>query len=85
LKLAIVSRIERPFAVFAVLLEILLVAVGGHIVGQRLVEVELAEVDIGYLAEMREPLLDALHRDRARLFLRSWASSMVSPRIGLMR
>ena len=33
-------------------------AVGGDIVGQRLVDIELAEVDVGHLAEVREALLD---------------------------
>ena len=30
--------------------------VGRHVVGQRLVEIELAEVDVGHLAEMGEAL-----------------------------
>ncbi len=30
--------------------------VGGHVVGQRLVEIELAEIDVGHLAEMGQPL-----------------------------
>ena len=50
--------------------------VGGDVIGQRLVEIELIEVDIDRLAKTRQAVL--------RRLWRSLAASIVSPKIALI-